>query len=110
MKSPWPRETKLDKFLCCRDWLWNKEEFVTIGGGVGFVLYKVKLTMMLAGVTPATLDAYLAKEQYWVYDKPGPFGILAHRGGGRLVPHMFEIPATPHVISAAVNSAFKLRL
>lgn len=101
--------TKLDKFLCCRDWTWNGEEFVTVCDGIGFVIYKVKLTMMLAGVTPAALAEYLNKASYWIYDKPGPLGILAQRGGGRLVGHMFEIPASPEVVSAAVSSAFNVR-
>jgi hypothetical protein len=99
----------MDKFLIRREWTWNGEEFVTVCEGTGFIVYKVGLTMMLAGVAPAVMAEYLANEGYWVYDKPGPLGILARRGASRLVTHMFEIPATPEVVAAAVSSAFNLR-
>jgi hypothetical protein len=98
----------MDKFLTARGWTWNGEEFVTVCEGTGFVIYKVKLVMLLAGVAPAVLAEYLANAAHWIYDKPGPLGILARRGASRLVPHMFEIPASPEVVAAAVSSAFKL--
>jgi hypothetical protein len=101
--------TKLDKFLTARDWTWNGEEFVTVCDGLGFVIYKVKLTMILAGVAPSVLAEHLANKGHWVYDKPGPFGVLAKRGGGRLAAHLFEIPADPEVVAAAVSSAFNMR-
>ncbi|MHC4302297.1 MAG: hypothetical protein ACYS7Y_33980, partial [Planctomycetota bacterium] len=63
---------------------------MTICDGIGFVLYKVGLTMMLAGMTPDALAESSVK--YASLVTPGPLGILAYTGGGRLTAHMFEIP------------------
>jgi hypothetical protein len=99
--------TAMDKFLTARDWHHNGSEFVAQGAGFGFTIYLKADQMVLAGMSGAELDR--ATGTHNPHDTTGR-GVLALPGGGRdLVAHLFELPAAPEVVAAAMSSAFEVR-
>jgi hypothetical protein len=96
----------MDKFLTAREWHWNGAEFVTVRDGLGFAVTLKDGHMILAGMSQdARAKATLV---YNKHDTTG-WGALGLVGGSRLVTHLFEIPASAEVVSAAVSSAFNVR-
>lgn len=94
--------TELEMSLVNCQWCWQDHAFTTVKNGHGFVVYRDLHQMWLAGLTKEVTDCQLKIHRT---EPPHITGFWSSQRSGR-TPRMFEIPATPELVSAVLFSTF----
>lgn len=93
--------TALEASLTECEWCWTGKAFTTIKEGYGFVIYRDRHQMWLAGLPPETVRSL--RECH--HDKGMHITGFWTEYHGALTKRMFEIPASVELLSHVVLSA-----
>jgi hypothetical protein len=92
--------TPLEKKLAQSKWVHRYNGFSTVKDGLGFIVYQYKTQMWLVGLTKKETD-----ERRRVQKTTDPEVVLYTDTYGRATNVMFQIPASPELLSAVVLSS-----
>jgi len=93
--------TALEASLVQCQWCWTGRAFTTVKEGYGFVIFRHLHQMWLAGLSKETVK----KAQECHNDVPPRVTGFWVNWHGSYTERMFEVPATPELVSAVVLSA-----
>lgn len=93
--------TALEASISTSKWVWTGRAFTTVCKGFGFVVYRNGHQMWLAGLSPEVVN----KSRDSHHDKGMHITGFWNEYHGHFTERMFEIPATPELLSHVVMSA-----
>lgn len=93
--------TALEASIAQCKWCWTGEAFTTVKEGFGFVVYRQGHQMWLAGISKETVT----EQRNYHRDKGMHITGFWTEYHGHFTDRMFEIPATPELLSCVVLSA-----